>query len=139
MKKIERKKFVFNYDETLEELVIKTIELLEIKLIEYSKIFKLDNKEKIVVNYFDKKENFRNFIYSLRGEKESLPEYATGTFDNGMVNAFIDPSKQMKKLYTANHELFHILYREQLIKNKFDRVVWYDEGMAQFLSGEKII
>ena len=35
---------------------------------------------------FDDIEKFRNYIYDLRGEKESLPKYAIGTFDNGTVN-----------------------------------------------------
>ena len=44
----------------------------------------------------------------------------------------------MKRLYTASHELFHILYKKYILeKNNIDRVVWLDEGMAQFFSGEK--
>lgn len=68
----------------------------------------------------------------------SLPKYAKGTYDDGMVNACIEPDTQLKRLYTASHELFHILYMKYILKNDYsNRIVWYDEGMAQFISGEK--
>ena len=55
-----------------------------------------------------------------------------------MVNACIEPDTQLKSLYTASHELFHILYMRYILKNNYSkRIVWYDEGMAQFMSGEK--
>lgn len=60
-----------------------------------------------------------------------------------MINAFIendlivDSPIYIRKLYLASHELFHIMYQE-LVCNKYKkrRVVWFDEGMAQFFSGE---
>lgn len=52
----------------------------------YKDLFDVDTFRKIQINYFDDIEQFRNFIYDLRGEKESLPTYAKGTFDRGMVN-----------------------------------------------------
>ena len=94
--------------------------------------------DQIVVNYFDTVEKFREFIYEIRGERDSLPEYARGTYDNGMVNACVNPKFQLKRLYTASHELFHILYMKYILDNDYSkRIVWYDEGMAQFMSGEK--
>ncbi len=37
----------------------------------------------------------------------------------------------------ANHELFHIWYNQYILKgDESKRIVWYDEGMAKFLSGE---
>ena len=55
-----------------------------------------------------------------------------------MINAYIEPDKQLKRLYTASHELFHILYMKYILKGDYSkRIVWYDEGMAQFMSGEK--
>ena len=48
------------------------------------------------------------------------------------------PKFQLKGLYTASHELFHILYMKYILNNDYlKRIVWYDEGMAQFMSGEK--
>lgn len=60
-----------------------------------------------------------------------------------MINALkknnidINSNDYKIKLYLANHELFHILYMQYILKNDYQkRIVWYDEGMAQFLSGD---
>ena len=112
--------------------------MLDKKIIEYSIFFGVNIEEKINVNYFDTIEEFRKFIYEIRSERDSLPEYAKGTYDNGMVNACVNPKFQLKRLYTASHELFHILYMKYILNNDYSkRIVWYDEGMAQFMSGEK--
>jgi len=118
--------------------------ILLYKIEEYKKLFHIDNFLQFQINYFDDLENFRYFIYGLRGKKDSLPEYAQGTYDKGMINAFIqsniviDSPLYNSKLYMANHELFHLLYMKYILKNDFSkRIVWYDEGMAQFKSGEK--
>ena len=127
-----------NYSESLEDLAQATLSLVDKKIIEYSIFFGVNIEEKINVNYFDTIEEFRKFIYEIRGERDSLPEYAKGTYDNGMVNACVNPKFQLKRLYTASHELFHILYMKYILNNDYSkRIVWYDEGMAQFMSGEK--
>ena len=127
-----------NYSDSLQELAESTIKLLQTKIVEYQKMFNTQFDEQIVVNYFDDLEKFREFIYAIRGERESLPKYAKGTYDSGMINAYIAPDTQMKRLYTASHELFHILYMKYILKDDYSkRIVWYDEGMAQFMSGEK--
>lgn len=127
-----------NYSESLEDLAQATISVLNKKIIEYNTFFGITIQEKIIVNYFDAVEEFREFIYEIRGERDSLPDYARGTYDNGMVNACVNPKLQLKRLYTASHELFHILYMKYILNNDYSkRIVWYDEGMAQFMSGEK--
>ena len=127
-----------NYSESLEDLARATISVLNKKIIEYNTFFGITIQKKIIVNYFDTVEKFREFIYKIRGERDSLPEYARGTYDNGMVNACVNPKFQLKRLYTASHELFHILYMKYILNNDYlKRIVWYDEGMAQFMSGEK--
>lgn len=126
------------YSDSLQELANSTVELLQNKIIEYKDLFNIKFDEQIIVNYFDNLEEFREFIYNIRGERESLPKYAKGTYDEGMVNAYIESDNQLKRLYTASHELFHILYMKYILKNDYSkRIVWYDEGMAQFMSGEK--
>lgn len=127
-----------NYSESLEDLAEATVQLLYKKIIEYRLFFELSISGQIIANYFDTVEEFREFIYGIRGERDSLPEYARGTYDNGMVNACVNPKFQLKRLYTASHELFHILYMKYILNNDYlKRIVWYDEGMAQFMSGEK--
>ena len=127
-----------NYSESLEDLAEATVKLLYKKIYEYKLFFDLSFSEKVVVNYFDNIDEFREFIYGIRKERDSLPDYATGTYDNGMVNAFVKVKFQLKRVYTASHELFHILYMRYILENDYSkRIVWYDEGMAQFMSGEK--
>ena len=127
-----------NYAESLEKLAEATVQLLDKKIIEYKLFFGSPISEQIIVNYFDTVEEFREFIYEIRGERDSLPEYARGTYDNGMVNACVNPKFQLKRLYTASHELFNSLYMKYILNNDYSkRIVWYDEGMAQFMSGEK--
>ena len=109
----------------------------------YKELFDIEIFRKIQINYFDDLEKFRNYIYELRGEKDSLPKYAKGTFDNGMVNSYISPNMDTNSmqyhniLFMASHELFHIMYQELIWgKEKKKRIVWFDEGMAQLFSGE---
>lgn len=137
------KAYILNSPQSLKYITDNMHDVLNDKIEQYKKIFKIKQLNPIQINYFDNIEEFRNFIYKIRGEKESLPEYATGTYDNGMINAFITPNIDINsndykiKLYLANHELFHILYMQYILKNDYQkRIVWYDEGMAQFLSGE---
>ncbi len=74
----------------------------------------------------------------LEEKKRSLPKYAKATYDSGMINAYIEPDKQLESLHKPSHELFHILYMKYILKGDYSkRIVWYDEGMAQFMSGEK--
>lgn len=137
------KAYILNAPQSLKYITDNMHDVLNDKIEQYKKIFKIKQLNPIQINYFDNIEEFRNFIYKIRGEKESLPEYATGTYDKGMINAFIKPNIDINsndykiKLYLANHELFHILYMQYILKNDYQkRIVWYDEGMAQFLSGE---
>lgn len=138
MKRLETATVIVNYSQLLEQLAISTLELLNNKMNEYVQLFNIEKIDPITVNYFDDLEKFREFIYQLRGENSSLPEYARGTYDNGMINVCVDPKKQMNSIYTASHELFHILYMKYILKENYNnRIVWYDEGMAQYFSGEK--
>lgn len=135
--------FILHSPDSLNYLTNDMESILSKYIEKYKKIFDIDEFRKVQINYFDDIEKFRNYIYELRGEKESLPEYAAGTFDNGMINTYIntniDPSSWLfnHKKYNVTHELFHIMYKELIWeKNNQRRVVWFDEGMAQFFSGE---
>ena len=138
MKKLKTDSCTVNYPESLQKLAVATTTLLDSKIATYRKLFDAKDNEQVIVNYFDNLEEFQEFIYDIRGERESLPDYAEGTYDDGMVNAYVEPSVQMEKLYTSSHELFHIYYMKYILKNDYTkRIVWYDEGMAQLMSGEK--
>ncbi len=136
-KLLESELYKINYSDSLQPLIDKTIKILDQKIIEYKELFKVKDKNIVIINYFDNLEEFRNFIYNLRGEKDSLPVYAKGTYDKGRANGLIEKEDQMKRIDMANHELFHIYYMKYILNDDCSkRIVWYDEGMAQFMSGE---
>lgn len=142
-KQFENNSFVLYSPDSLQYITNDLEIILNESLELYKKIFDVDQYRKVQINYFDNIEDFRNYIYELRGKKESLPKYAKGTFDNGMINAFIQPNiiegtpLFIHRKYNASHELFHIMYQELIWKrNNQDRIEWFDEGMAQFFSGE---
>ena len=122
--------------ENLESNLNDTLEL-------YKKLFEVDSFRKVQINYFDNKDDFREFVSKIRGD-DSLPKYAVGTSSGGMISAYIDPSIKEtddifnKRLHLAQHELFHIMYHELIVENnRKDYLTWFDEGCAQFFSGEK--
>lgn len=123
--------------DSLKDIFIEVIPFFEKKLKDYCLLFKIKKFRKIRINCFDDIQEFRNFIYSLRKE-DTLPKYATGTYDEGMINFCItNDNLKNRILHTICHELFHIMYLELILNDDYSkRIVWYDEGMAQFCSGE---
>lgn len=141
--KKETNDYTIYYPKSLSYITDNIPDVLNASLIPYKKLFKIDNFRKVQINFFDNIEDFRKFIYSIREENTSLPSYAKATFDNGMINAYIEPDleinskKYNKRLFFASHELFHIMYKELIIdKENIPRITWFDEGMAQLFSGE---
>ena len=114
------------------------IERLNESLEYYCKLFDIESFRKVQINIFDDKEEFKKYLINLR-KIDNMPSYCTATFDNGMVNVYLDPNMEKeridKKSKCASHELFHIMYKE-LIWEKENRITWFDEGMAQFFSKE---
>lgn len=140
---VDSKEYIVYVPDSLKYITDNMFDVLNESLSFYKALFGVNEFRKIQINYFDNIETFREYIYSLRGEKQSLPYYATGTFDNGMINAFIKPnipvgtSLYKKTLFMASHELFHIMYKELVWeKENKKRIIWFDEGMAQLFSGE---
>lgn len=139
----ENDNFILYSPDSLKYIIENMIDGLNKTFETYKDLFSIKSFRKIQINYFDDIEKFRNYVYELRGEKESLPSYAQGTFDNGMIIAYLKPNLDVnseiyhKKLYMASHELFHIMYQELIWeKDNKDRITWFDEGMAQYFSGE---
>lgn len=135
--------FILYSPDSLKYITDKIDNILDSSMNFYKVLFEINSFRKIQINFFDDLEGFRNFIYDLRGENESLPKYAKGTFDNGMINSYISPNLDInsrqyyKTLFLASHELFHIMYKELIWeKENKERIVWFDEGMAQLFSGE---
>lgn len=139
---VDNEKYVVYSPDTLKYITDNMYPILDERIEFYKSLFDVKSFRKIQINYFDNVEEFREYIYSLRGERTSLPQYAVGTFDNGMINAYVKTAivgtpAYEKILYLASHELFHIMYQELIWeKENKKRIVWFDEGMAQLFSGE---
>ena len=135
--------FILYAPDSLKYVTDNMIEYLQESFDLYKGLFEIECFRKIQINFFDDINKFREFIYDLRGENQTLPSYAKGTFDKGMINAFITTDMDVesyqyhKTLYMASHELFHIMYKELIWEKEGNkRIVWFDEGMAQFFSNE---
>lgn len=122
-KQFENNNFILYSPDTLKYITNNMEYILNNSLELYKKLFCIKEYRQVQINYFDDIISFRKFIYDLRKEKESLPKYAKGTFDKGMINAYIEKDIEInsalyhKKLYMASHELFHIMYDELILKN----------------------
>lgn len=144
-KKYEDDNYVIYYSDTLDEFVNDMIICTKKQIYNIYNFFNVKDIRKIQVNLFDNIEEFRKFVIDLRGgDEKSLPQYAKGTFDDGMINAYIESNLiKNSSLYERRkrmllHETVHLIYNEILLMNNFDnRVVWLDEGLAQILSLEE--
>lgn len=145
-KQFENDNFVLYAPNSLNYITNDMEEILNNKLEQYKEIFDVDNFRKVTINYFDNLEEFRNYIIKLRnGNSDGIPDYCRGTFDKGMINAYIEPDleidsqKFFQRKNNASHELFHIMYKELVWqKNNLKRITWFDEGMAQYFSRNKM-
>lgn len=144
-KKYEDNNYVIYYPDALEKFVNDMIICTKVQINNIYTFFNVKNLRKIQVNLFDNIDEFRKFVIDLRsGDEKSLPQYAKGTFDEGMINAYIESNLiKTSSLYERRkrmllHETVHLIYNEILLMNNFDnRVVWLDEGLAQNLSLEE--
>ena len=114
------------------------------KLDEYRNIFKKEKLEKCTIMLYDNLEEYRSDAVRIR--KCEIPDYSRGWFStrNGVSYCCfeldqLEENKNNihywnKKISTSSHELFHYYYRIYYYGD--NRITWFDEGMAQYLSGE---
>ena len=111
------------------------------KFEEFKKIFGVDELHKLSFVLFDDLEEYRQ--YRREKDKTEPPSYSRGCYYNDTSVLVIDklPEAGTKEFYSKRaygaHEGFHVYYRDLVYKNPDDRVVWFDEGLAQYFSGEK--
>lgn len=109
----------------------------------YRKIFNVDKLEKIYFEIYDvvtEKDVWKDRYISFYGKNP--PEYSLGFFEPDCnlsctcvhANAAYGTSWWNSAVYTNAHEAFHLYYRKYIYG--FDRITWFDEGMAEYLSGE---
>lgn len=107
----------------------------------FKELFDIESLPKIDFYLFDDLESYRE-DYRKRLGKEP-PEYSRGNFGKDSAHIVIDKEllkssdDYFKKARAIGaHEGFHIFYRD-LIYSGSDRIVWFDEGAAQYFSNEK--
>lgn len=110
------------------------------KLKLYKKIFNMEKLDKITYEIFDDMGEWKK-LYTERFN-DIPPEYSRGYLKNeDRLSSCMQHSKPIYGTpYWYNtvcinaHEAFHYYYKKYIYGE--DRVVWFDEGMAQFLSSE---
>ena len=114
------------------------------KLTLYRKIFGVERLEKIYFETYDVDTELDEFFKRRRKvDKSSVPSYCRGFFDENSnlscscnhANARYNSGWWHGAVCTNAHEAFHLYYKKYVYGE--DRIVWFDEGMAQFISGEK--
>lgn len=144
IKTLKNKYFIINCSNSLVDIVKDMLEISLYKTKEIYDFFKIDSFRCVTANLFDDLNEFKSFISNIRGISiDDLPKYVQGTFDKGMINAYINPNVKKDNIFYKRishmifHELSHIIYLEYILKNDVSkRIIWLDEGLAQNLSGE---
>lgn len=102
--------------------------------------FGLENFRKVQINLYDNSDIFKKFTRQFF----EAPSYCIGHFALGMVNFYIsggdlrDNKWYQQRIRGITHEFVHLVYKEEIQeKGNNNRVVWLDEGLAQYLSGQK--
>lgn len=126
--------FEFHYPISLQPIIDKVCKSVNYKNI--LQFFGLEKFRLVRVNLFENKNNFFMFLKSIQNQNEVIPSYCRATFDKGMINILVENLNEenlMKNVCTIFHELVHIINKEKFYDK---RVLWFDEGLAQNLSGE---
>ena len=112
-----------------------TNEMINNTLEKISKIynfFGINSFRKLQINLFDDLEKFRSFVYDIKINNNPIPEYARGTYDRGMVNAYIQANIKINSLLYKEkvchplHELVHIIYKELILQDNYNKRVVYN-------------
>lgn len=106
----------------------------------YRKIFQIKKLEKISFEIYDDLEEWKE-VYRKRFDEEP-PEYSRGSFDTKTNLSFCVQHSNPKyatswwyfAICTNAHEAFHLFYKKYIYGE--NRIVWFDEGLAQYISGE---
>ena len=133
--------FIVRSPESLTEYNNEFIKYTKQKINEYKELFDVDSFDKLEFIIFDSLEDYRNNYREEFGTEP--PSYSRGNFNENTVRMVIEgvPEPGTEAYYhkraTGAHEAFHIFYKNLIYGSPQNRIVWFDEGMAQFVSGQK--
>ena len=131
-----------NISESLMDQKDYIISKLKERLDFYKKIFNQEELDKLTYIMFDDLEIYRNTMLSKYNY--NCPEYSRGMFSMNSKSSFVcitpevkqDKNRLHKMLLSNAHEAFHYYYRKYIYQQPENRVIWFDEGIAQYFSGE---
>lgn len=132
---IQNQDFIIYSEVDLTDEAAVILNTLTSKKQELLDFFGFHSFDKITINLFENQENYYDYVKQFY---EPAP-YSVGCFfDQEIANVCTSKKRENINLFINElaHECVHIFYRK-IWKNKYDRFVWFDEGLAQYLSGEK--
>lgn len=98
--------------------------------------FGISTFRKVRINLFDSRESYIDFSSQF----SKVSSYSLGNCFGGMIN-YVCISKDLEDFYKAGfliasiiHELVHLIYHEKISNY---HCIWFEEGLAQYLSGQK--
>lgn len=104
-------------------------------IISVMNFFDLEHISKLKIYLYDDAEEYQKLFKTLYP-----PNGIAGCFGYEDVKIYADLNKiERYRLFTCIlHELTHVIYRNYIQEKGINnRIVWFDEGLASFLSGEK--
>ena len=136
LKTIYDNEFKLISSDSLNNFNVDFIEYTRKSLEQFKKLFDVSDLRKLEFMLFDDLENYRSFYKKETGNEP--PEYSRGCFGDNRILMVVEPplipgtEYFMRKRVSGAHEAFHIYYRDLVYKKPENRIVWFDEGMAQF-------
>lgn len=115
----------------LEEFSYKFIDYYKNNIDRIKQMLEINEDLKIIVYLTDNK-NIINFPYGVSD--------FSGYFNNTGAFAYINLKGKKTELYMFKglmHEIVHHIYKFYVYGKDKERITWVDEGLAQFISGQK--
>ena len=128
---------VYTEDGLINQFIYDSIKSLSERLIIYKSLFNVDRLNKLSIYCYTNLDNYRSTM-------NNMPEYSRGYINSSTYKIVVCNVKEVdiedpfyhKKTHSIAHEAFHIYYSNYVYKDISNRVIWFDEGMARYLSGE---
>lgn len=136
---IENEHFIIYGNNNLEPIKEEILNVLTQKKEELLSFFAFDKFPKVRINLFNNHDDYMNYHKSIGAE---LSAYSKGTFNKNTINKLYElediPTRRYWLINGLVHEYIHLLY-QSIWQNNYERVVWLDEGLSQYLSGQLIL
>ncbi|MGM9876324.1 MAG: peptidase MA family metallohydrolase [Bacilli bacterium] len=134
-KRVDNNLFIIYASRYFDDVILELSDYLEKSIKRELEFFNLEYIDKLSVYLYDSKDEYQKVFKALYP-----PSSMAGSFGYEDVRIYVDLDKVDKyKFYSCVlHELTHVIYKnyiqEKGIKN---RIIWFDEGLATYLSGQK--